>query len=360
MTYDIGPCPKISNDDTVGLWVESDVTLDCQGHSITGPGDQQQDEFGVRVGAKLAPAPAQNVTVQNCRVSKFWWGIYVQNAHDVVITRNEMDENGWKDLTANGTGYGLDVANSHHITVSDNAITDSGNEGFHLSHSTDVTVEGNVLSDNGKEQLYLFFADGNTVRGNRATGGAQGLEMRYSSDNFFSYNVWAGSKKQWLENDNQQNLFFYDHFQGLVRVDNESIGNRFELCAFEHTTDACLKITAIGTEVYKGYFSCDADQQKEKKRVTVRSKKPVTLDRCAGVNKVKQAKRATLISPGCTADLDTDGDVDEADRTVLLAALPSTIGEQSWNPEGDLNHDGEVNNDDVSLFDDQVGPCPEE
>src|SRR5687767_10566553 len=130
MTADLGPCPRLSDADTVGLRVRSNVTLDCQNHRITGPADLLKDSFGIRVGTSPG---ASNMTVKRCKVSGFWWGVYVENATNVLIESNHLHDNGWKSMTENGTGYGLDVANSSAVTVRSNVIADSGNEGFHLS-----------------------------------------------------------------------------------------------------------------------------------------------------------------------------------------------------------------------------------
>jgi parallel beta-helix repeat protein len=351
MAYNIGPCPRISGEDTVGLWVKSGVTLDCQDHTITGPGDNQKDAFGIRMGKRNAPVQVSNVIIKNCEATKFWWGMYVQNSRNIVIESNVLSENGWKDPGKNGTGYGLDIANSEQIMVRNNIISDNGNEGLHLSHSTNVTVEENLFFDNGWEQVYLYFCDNNIIRHNYATGGIQGLEMRYSNNNDLSYNIWTNSKKQWLENHNNNNTFRYEHFEGVVRVTRKSIGNRFELCEFNNPNGPCLRIKANDNSVYKGYFTaCNWD---------VRTSKLVTLDRCVNVDKVKKAKRAVLIYPGCTADFNGDGVVDGADQGIILAALPSAIGDPNWNPEGDLDHDGDVDNDDLAIFDAQLGSCPQ-
>ena len=89
-------------------------------------------------------------------------------------------------------------------------------------------------------------------------GGTQGLEMRYSSNNYFSYNVWAGSPLHMLDNDNNDNTFYYDSFEGRVFVGNNSLGNRFELSEFTNPTGNCLSVDTLNeTYVYKGYFrSC--------------------------------------------------------------------------------------------------------
>jgi parallel beta-helix repeat protein len=211
MTADLGPCPRLSGADTVGLR-SGHSPPDCQNHSITA-GALLKDSFGIRVGT----GGGQHMKVKRCNVSRFWWGIYVESATNVLIKGNHLHDNGWKSATENGTGYGLDVANSTAVTVRNNIIADNGNEGFHLSSSSGVLVEDNVFQDNGFEQLYLIRADNNTIRRNQATGGTQGLEMRFSSGNAFSYNVWAGSPLHYIENDNHDNTFLYDRLKVASR-----------------------------------------------------------------------------------------------------------------------------------------------
>ena len=349
MSADLGPCPRRPSADTVGLRLKSGVALDCQGHTITGPGDTQKNAYGIRVGN--SSSPDANMVIRNCGVTKFWWGVYVQNAGDVLIEDNHIYENGWKDPTQNGTGYGLDVANSQDVTVRRNRIADNGNEGLHLSASVLVTVDSNELVNNGLEQLYMIRADFNTIRNNYTQGGTQGLEMRYSSNNQFSYNVWAQAPLHMLENDNHGNIFFYDRFEGRVFVGNRSLGNRFELSEFINPTGICLGVdTQNETYLYKSYFrSCSWD-------VNLVTSAPVTLDRSVATL-AKVSKGVTIKFPGCTADFDLDAKVDPNERGVVLAAMSSAIGSPNWNPEADLDHDGNVDANDLAIFDGQVGPC---
>lgn len=346
MTADLGPCPRLSGADTIGLRVRFGVTLDCQGHSITGPGDLLKDSFGIRVGTSSG---ASNMAVKRCSVSRFWWGIHVESATGVLIKSNHLHDNGWKSPAENGTGYGLDVANSSAVTVRNNVITDNGNEGFHLSSSSGVLVEDNVFQDNGFEQLYLIHADNNVIRRNHATGGTQGLEMRFSSGNAFSYNVWAGSPLQYLENDNNDNTFVYEAFEGRVAVGAASTGNRFELSSFSNPTGNCLTVAAPNAAyVYKSFFGpCNWD---------VVGNALVTLDR--SVNTLAKVSTAVTVRfPGCTADFDLDGSVTPSDRPTILAAKGSVIGGSGWEPEADLDHDGDVDAADLAIFDAQAGPC---
>ncbi len=60
---------------------------------------------------------------------------------------------------------------------------------------------------------------------------------------------------QYLENDNSDNEFLYDSFEGRVVVGDASVGNTFRLCDFDNPTGTCLRVNALhGTYVYKGYF----------------------------------------------------------------------------------------------------------
>src|SRR5258705_1849224 len=97
MTDNLGPCPRLPSGDTVGLRLKSGVTLNCQGHdgvrhTITGPGDRLKNAYGIRVGS--SSSPDADMVIRNCGVTKFWWGIYVQNAGDVLIEDNHLYENG--------------------------------------------------------------------------------------------------------------------------------------------------------------------------------------------------------------------------------------------------------------------------
>ena len=71
----------------------------------------------------------------------------------------------------------------------------------------------------------------------------------------------------------------------------------------------------------------------------------------------KVSKSVTVRFPGCTADFDLDGSVASADRPTILAAMGSAIDGSHWEPEADLDHDGNVDAADIAIFDAQSGPC---
>jgi len=354
MTANLGPCPRLASGDTIGLAVRSGVTLNCQDHAISGPADTLKDSFGIRVA--VGTASGQETVVDRCVVTGFWWGAYVSAASDVRIQDSIFHQNGWKDPTLNGTGYGIDISASIRVMVSGCRISDNGNEGVHVSYSSrregdlepGVTLDSNTIFNNGREQIYLFHSDGNIIHNNQMWGGTQGLEMRFSSNNQFSYNTWSGPL-HWLENDDQNNTFLYDSFDGRVVVGDNSLGNEFRLVEFTNATGACLHFGPLdGGYIYKSRFdSCLTDLE---------GSSAVTLER--SVANLKTVSKAVKVKfPGCIADVNLDGAVDDGDRPALMAAMNSSIGDPRFNPEVDLDHDGQIDAADLTLFNSLVGPC---
>ena len=139
--------------------------------------------------------------------------------------------------------------------------------------------------------------------------------------------------------------------RGACSWADSSLRNRFELSEFINPTGICLGVDTLNeTYVYKSYFrSCSWD-------VNLVTSAPVTLDRSVA-NLAKVSKGVTIKYPGCTADFDGDATVDPSERGVVLAAMGSVIGGLNWNPEADLDHDGNVDANDLAVFDGQIGPC---
>ncbi len=348
LTYDIGPCPwPPGSDELVGIRVDSNVTLDCDGHTITGPADAQKEEFGVKFGS--GSRAVDSAVLRNCEISGFWWGVYVTNSMNIQVLDNYVHDNGWKDPDVNGTGYGIDVANASSVLVQGNQVDDNGNEGMHISASTAVDIHDNQLTDNGLEQIYLINADGNTVRKNVSTGGTQGLEMRWSSSNSFSYNVWQGSALQWLENENRNNDFTYDDFAGTLRISQESNGNTFTFGLFENAGGLCVDNRSSSNTLDRAFLTnCGPPLD---------SRSDLLVDR--SVSDATKVKNVTFRFPGCNADINGNGIVAEDDHAVVDAAIGSSVGSPTWNPAADLDRNGLVDSEDVAISDAQSGLCPE-
>ena len=350
MTEDLGPCTRTLTEppeEFIGLRLNADVTLDCAGHSIAGPADEAKESFGIKVGS--GSREGENSNIRNCTVRGFWWGIYVVNSTDILLENNTVEDNGWFDPNANGTGYGIDIANSLRVTMRNNLVQNNGNEGLHLTTSTQTLVENNTFIGNGMEQIYIIRADRNTIRGNHSTGGRQGLEMRDSDDNTFSNNFWGDAEKHWLENDNDNNVFNYDQFQGTLRISDHSSNNTFENCSFLKPDGNCIWNQSPNNTLVRPYFeACKKD---------VFTTATIDVEQSASANRVRKKKLVTQTQIGCTADLNQDEIVDGLDLSLLEGAMGSTPQDLNWYSAADFDHDQLIGPIDRGVLDAQTGLC---
>ena len=116
--------------DTCVTMTATGSAIDCQGHSITGPGP------GAGYGIYLSSIGGSEVS--NCRVSRFWRGIFGDYGHG-----NTYDSN---TLTANG--YGLVPFYSSSNTITNNNISANAYGGFQTSISGSNNLSGNTLCFN--------------------------------------------------------------------------------------------------------------------------------------------------------------------------------------------------------------------
>jgi parallel beta-helix repeat protein len=194
------------------------VTLDCDGHAVTGPGQYQ----GILVSG------FNDVTIRNCRVSGFGNGIAViigsnrariegnetwgnSNAgvaagdaffdpgSGLVITGNTSWGNGGNGIQvvhASGasilgnTAYdnhgsgGIGVGDFHDGLIAENTLIDNNdhNSGLWMARSTGNVFRDNVVRGN-TYSVWLNGSDHNTIEGNLVTDGHAGVFLTGSSWN---------------------------------------------------------------------------------------------------------------------------------------------------------------------------------
>jgi len=108
--------------------IVGDVTINCQGNSITGNGS----------GDGIYLTNVQNVVVENCRIYNFTNGIDVYNSSD-----NNVSEN---NLTTNT--FGIQLTNSTYNYVYGNIITNNSNSGIFYAWSSFNIISSNTLDYN--------------------------------------------------------------------------------------------------------------------------------------------------------------------------------------------------------------------
>ncbi len=133
--------------------ISSGSTLDCQGHSITGP---------MGNGNGILLDDATEVTVKNCSVSDFDWGI--------AIYMELFWGEGGSTLTGNSVTFnnnGITLYGTDGNTLANNNATLNGQSGIRLYSSADNVLTGNDANLNGFAGIYADSdSSGNVLAGN--------------------------------------------------------------------------------------------------------------------------------------------------------------------------------------------------
>jgi len=188
LTEDLAGCPGTA------LKIQGDnLTLDCAGHTISGTDSGN----GVLVSAN-------NVTVRNCIVRNFQFGINttgtlnyffnntLQENSEGLITRGAG--NTFEANTANNnTLRGFRVVNGAGNTFRSNTANGNGQDGFFIT-DTATQVLDNTANGNGRHGIALVgatntLADGNTANNNQDIG----IYLQTATTNVVSNNTAMGN-----------------------------------------------------------------------------------------------------------------------------------------------------------------------
>jgi parallel beta-helix repeat protein len=125
----------------------SNVTLDCAGATLSGNGDG----YGIYV-----PAGVDHVTIQNCHVSNYHYGIYVDGSASNQLLDNTLEQN----------DYGIMLGFTSDNVVSENTAESNAMAGLYLEGSSSNQVLSNTLQTNGSLGLFIHTSPGNEVSAN--------------------------------------------------------------------------------------------------------------------------------------------------------------------------------------------------
>jgi parallel beta-helix repeat protein len=180
-----------------------DVTLDCAGHTISGPGTRAEDEYGF-VGILLDGR--SGVTVKNCRVSGFDYGI-------LLTARLGSGSDGNRLVNNAAFGNRLDgvrVHESEHNVLTGNIASSNGQHGFAFLGNSNIVTRNKAFDNefdgfavgSGRRDI-LFSA--NISNGNRHVGfgilGTGHTVVRNTAANNGMNGVWiAGSSISVMQN----------------------------------------------------------------------------------------------------------------------------------------------------------------
>lgn len=188
-----------------------DVTLDCAGHTVSGPGwapdpSSPDDVYGgITVEFEVAGA-----TVKNCTVTGFGGGIILHGTEATVT-----------DNVAHNNGVGVGVFSNDNL-IKNNVSNDNESNGFLVQRAEGNLLKGNTARGNAAH-FSLELADANALVGNTVIGQGSDLafEIAGSSSNTLQDNTASGIGEGF-------SLFPTEDFDTPEPVhsnDNELIGN---------------------------------------------------------------------------------------------------------------------------------------
>jgi parallel beta-helix repeat protein len=188
------------------------VILDCQGHKIenyTTSGD-----FVIALGGY------ENITIKNCIMNNYTYGIYMGNTDYSTIYNNSI---------SNMYGYGLSVvSNADNNNISYNNITNvTTTDGIRINSNSDNNYIGHNIVNNTPSEFGIALwtnCSNNTVEYNTVDGANVGILTQLGS---------------WYNNISHNTI--YDNTQrGMMFLDNASYNTVYNNTFYGAFTQACL------------------------------------------------------------------------------------------------------------------------
>jgi parallel beta-helix repeat protein len=142
------------------------VTLDLNGHTITGPGI-----VGIRIVG--ANATVINTAKRPGTIKGFGYGVYLNPTQGARVVR----------LTLTGNGKGIEAGFAHSNIISGNVISGNSQDGIRLGASSHNWIGGNTVSKNDFGIALADGSDANIVSGNNVSKNRNfGIDVFCGSD----------------------------------------------------------------------------------------------------------------------------------------------------------------------------------
>jgi len=197
LNENIGPCPGD------GLVIGANgITLDCAGHTINGTGTNDTSA-GIRL------TGMSGITVENCYVTEFWYGLVLDNSSNNSFVRNMADKNVYDGFLLYSSSDGNVLSGN---TANDNVLGD----GFYIGNSSSDALIGNTADSNHYSGFVLDGSSRNALTNNTA------------NDNHFEYGfyLYNSSRNSLIRNKAVENRA-YGYFDNSVGSDKAGTANMY-------------------------------------------------------------------------------------------------------------------------------------
>ncbi len=189
LVKDLVNCPN--NGIVIGA---DNITLNLNGHVIDGDGAEFADcppDEACDIG--VLDFDHHGVTIKDGKVGEFTFGVLVVGGSDSHVTRlvlkdhffsgllvAESSDSEIDRLSVSGNGLttdqaGVDVFDSHHLTLARNAVFANGDIGFFVSGLDDSRFEEKSIADHPETGILLDHGNGNEFSHNRFSNDVDGI-----------------------------------------------------------------------------------------------------------------------------------------------------------------------------------------
>jgi parallel beta-helix repeat protein len=157
------------------------VTIDCNGHSLTGPGNNAMDTHGIHI------IGSSNATIKNCNINEFTTGLKVYLSG--MDYYNQSGVNIINNSFMNNTNTSIYTRTTDFANISDNRIYGS-NFGIILMGGNNGDVYNNIIQGNGHTGLTInprnYPTNNNTIWDNRFLDNYHHTQINESGNNFWN------------------------------------------------------------------------------------------------------------------------------------------------------------------------------
>lgn len=163
----------------------SDVTLNLNGHTMTGTSTDFDVSIGVLVDGRAQSLSGVSIAGPG-KIAGYSSGVALIGDDDSGVSASRVS-----GLTAaNNRNYGIQTSAVSGITVSGNTVK-RNTEGIYISYGSGDTVIGNTANNNQYDGIVIGgLSTGETVRGNTTNGNYDGITLANgSTDNTISGNT---------------------------------------------------------------------------------------------------------------------------------------------------------------------------
>jgi parallel beta-helix repeat protein len=142
---------------------EDDITIDLNGHTITGnqTNDLAETEYGV---GTTSGFPHTNIRIVNGTVTGFEAGVHFAGGSGLTV----------KNMRSTGNGEGIQIVSGTDVggvVLSNNALWKNSSDGVEAHHSPGIAVVGNVATGNGDDGIELVEIEGGATVERNVAGG---------------------------------------------------------------------------------------------------------------------------------------------------------------------------------------------